>query len=185
MRVAKVADTGRGYGPVGHLDLGPEGRRCLPLQDCKCRLRPYADRLRSQHLQHNESGKEVEGLVKTTKGNNLTEEGVMAEIGKLQLSHDKVGGSGFDINNYAQSMIKSAESGNAFASSDMLMDDVKKLVPENVERDDADYASDTGEAAAGAEDGQDVGEDEPLKKKAKKEVFVDMQKLILDKQTRA
>ena len=130
-------------------------------------------------------GKEVEGLVKTTKGKRLTEEGVMAEIGKLQLNHDRVGGSEFDINHYAQSMIKSAESGNAFASSDMLMDDVKKLVPENVERDDADDASHTGEAAAGAEDGQDVGEDEPLKKKAKKEVFVDMQKFILDKTTRA
>ena len=110
----------------------------------------------------------------------------MAEVGKLQLNHDKVGGSGFDINSYAQSMIKGAESGNAFASSDMLIDDVKKLVPENVECDGADDSSDNGEAAAGAEDGQNVGEDEPLKKKAKKKVFVDMQKFILDnKKTRA
>ena len=128
-------------------------------------------------------GKEVEGLV--TKGNSLTEEGVMAEIGKLQLNHDRVGGSEFDINICAQSMIKRAESGTVFASSDMLIDDVKKLVPEKVECDGADDSSDIGEAAAGAEDGQNVGEDELLKKRAKKEVFVDMQKLNLDNKTRA
>ena len=122
-------------------------------------------------------GKEVEGQVKSVKGKNLTDDGIMAEINKVQLNHDKIGGQGLDLNNYTQSMIRGAESGNAFASNDMLIDDVRRLVPERVEGD----GDDDGSAVASGEDGEDGGNgddsvEEPARKKPKKEVFIDMEK---------